>query len=115
MAGNFAVQTRPRRQPQAGAGREHGLVLSRRGFVPAYLKTYESGQLGKKVEAAREMLRCCRACPRDCQVNRCQNKTGVCKTGRWAQVSSAFAHFGEEDCLRGCKGSGTIFFSGCNL
>ena len=33
----------------------------------------------------------------------------------WARVSSAFAHFGEEDCLRGWQGSGTIFFSGCNL
>ncbi len=39
----------------------------------------------------------------------------MCRTGRLAQVSSAFAHFGEEDCLRGSHGSGTIFFSYCNL
>jgi putative pyruvate formate lyase activating enzyme len=40
---------------------------------------------------------------------------GVCRTGRLALVSSAFPHFGEEDCLRGRRGSGTIFFAMCNL
>jgi putative pyruvate formate lyase activating enzyme len=48
-------------------------------------------------------------------VDRWEDQTGVCKTGRRARVSSAFAHHGEEDCLRGWDGSGTIFFSGCNL
>jgi putative pyruvate formate lyase activating enzyme len=48
-------------------------------------------------------------------VNRLENKTGVCKSGRLARVTSAFTHFGEEDCLRGWNGSGTIFFSFCNL
>ncbi|MDK1292895.1 MAG: radical SAM protein, partial [Actinomycetota bacterium] len=43
------------------------------------------------------------------------NKWSACKTGRHAVVSSAFAHFGEEDCLRGWLGSGTIFFAHCNL
>ncbi|MDK1045210.1 MAG: radical SAM protein [Anaerolineales bacterium] len=43
------------------------------------------------------------------------DKTAACKTGRYARVSSHFAHFGEEDCLRGWHGSGTIFFSMCNL
>lgn len=95
-----------------GGGR---FLRPRRGFVPAYLKTYELGQLTEKVVAAQELLRSCQVCPRDCQVNRWENETGVCKTGRWARVSSAFAHFGEEDCLRGWQGSGTIFFSGCNL
>ena len=57
----------------------------------------------------------CRACPRDCRVNRLENKWAACKTGRYAEVNSAFPHFGEEDCLRGWGGSGTIFFSHCNL
>jgi putative pyruvate formate lyase activating enzyme len=48
-------------------------------------------------------------------VDRLENETGVCETGRRARVSSAFPHYGEEDCLRGWKGSGTIFFAGCNL
>lgn len=60
-------------------------------------------------------LRCCRACPRDCRIDRLADETKVCNTGRYARVSSAFPHFGEEDCLRGWRGSGTIFFSLCNL
>ena len=90
-------------------------MLSRREFVPAYLKTHEAGRLREKVEAAQALLRSCKVCPRDCEVDRWEDQTGVCKTGRRARVSSAFAHRGEEDCLRGWKGSGTIFLSGCNL
>jgi putative pyruvate formate lyase activating enzyme len=84
-------------------------------FEPAYLYAYRSGELRRRVERARELLRLCAVCPRDCQVNRLEDQFAVCKTGRHAVVSSYFPHFGEEDCLRGWKGSGTIFFSGCNL
>ena len=84
-------------------------------FQPAYLRTYESGELNRRVERARELLRSCTACPRNCRVDRLADKFAVCKTGRHAIVSSYFPHRGEEDCLRGAKGSGTIFFSGCNL
>lgn len=82
---------------------------------PAYLKTSESGELDKKVERARTLLESCTVCPRDCQVNRLRDEYAVCRTGRYAVVSSYFPHFGEEDCLRGWKGSGTIFFCNCNL
>ena len=85
------------------------------GFEPAYLRLYESGELARRVERGRELLRCCTACPRNCRVDRLADKFAVCKTGRYAVVSSYFAHRGEEDCLRGWKGSGTIFFCGCNL
>ena len=81
----------------------------------AYLALFESGELKWRVEIAREMLRSCTACPRSCRVDRLADKFAVCRTGRYGIVSSHFAHFGEEDCLRGQKGSGTIFFSGCNL
>ena len=84
-------------------------------FEPAYLKLYESGELKLRVAAAVASLESCRVCPRDCKVNRLEDKTAVCKTGRLAQVASHFAHFGEEDCLRGRCGSGTIFFAMCNL
>jgi putative pyruvate formate lyase activating enzyme len=89
--------------------------LSNKDFVPAYVKTYEEGRLGQKVEEALKLLGNCHVCPRDCEVNRLENKTGVCKSGRLARVTSAFTHFGEEDCLRGWNGSGTIFFAWCNL
>jgi putative pyruvate formate lyase activating enzyme len=57
----------------------------------------------------------CRVCPRLCKVSRLADHKGLCAIGRHAVVASYFAHFGEENCLRGANGSGTIFFSGCNL
>jgi uncharacterized Fe-S radical SAM superfamily protein PflX len=57
----------------------------------------------------------CRVCPRLCKVDRLADQKGLCAIGRQAVVASWFPHFGEENCLRGWNGSGTIFFSGCNL
>jgi putative pyruvate formate lyase activating enzyme len=57
----------------------------------------------------------CLVCPRLCKVDRRADEKGLCGIGRHAVVASYFPHFGEEDCLRGWRGSGTIFFSGCNL
>jgi putative pyruvate formate lyase activating enzyme len=90
-------------------------VLPRADFRAAYLQTHAEGRLRPKVEAAREMLRRCRVCPRNCDVNRLENDVGQCRSGRWTRIASAFPHRGEEDCLRGWNGSGTIFFSWCNL
>ncbi len=84
-------------------------------FEPAYMALYRRGELGARVEAALKELEDCCACPRNCHVNRLENRAKVCNTGRYAIVSSAFPHFGEEDCLRGWNGSGTIFFGLCNL
>lgn len=86
-----------------------------RDYEPAYLRTWRDGGMEAKVEAALEELANCKACPRDCEVNRLVDEKGICHTGRWPYVASAFHHFGEEDCLRGRNGSGTIFFSYCNL
>ena len=82
---------------------------------PAYLDTWKSGELDRRVERALATLERCTVCPRDCAVNRLADEKAVCRVGRRAKVSSYFPHFGEEDCLRGWKGSGTIFFSWCNL
>jgi putative pyruvate formate lyase activating enzyme len=81
---------------------------------PAYLRLPE-GELQRRAKEAVAALYDCRLCPRDCGVDRVDGKWAACKTGRHAVVSSAFAHFGEEDCLRGWAGSGTIFFGHCNL
>lgn len=86
-----------------------------RDYEPAYLRTWRDGVMEAKVEAALEELANCKACPRDCEVNRLVDEKGICHTGRRPYVASAFHHFGEEDCLRGRNGSGTIFFSYCNL
>ena len=82
---------------------------------PNYIKLYETGELQRRATSALKDLESCRVCPWNCEVNRLQNETKVCRTGRYARVSSYFAHFGEEDCLRGWRGSGTIFFAWCNL
>lgn len=89
--------------------------MHRGEFQPAYLKLWRSGELAGRVELGLEKLADCTLCPRNCHVNRIENNTRTCKTGRYAVVSSYFAHFGEERCLRGTRGSGTIFVSWCNL
>jgi putative pyruvate formate lyase activating enzyme len=79
------------------------------------MRLYRRGELDARAqEALAELADCC-ACPRNCHVNRLQDQKLICHTGRYAIVSSAFPHFGEEDCLRGWNGSGTIFFGLCNL
>src|ERR671937_398047 len=80
----------------------------------AYLSLSRT-ELNRRVERALAALADCRACPRECGVNRLEDRWAACKTGRYAVVSSAFPHFGEEDCLRGWNGSGTIFFGWCHL
>jgi putative pyruvate formate lyase activating enzyme len=83
-------------------------------FEPAYLRL--SGQdLDARVEAGLRELSNCHACPRNCGNDRLRGERRACHTGRHAFVGSYFPHFGEEDCLRGWRGSGTIFFSLCNL
>jgi len=62
-----------------------------------------------------KLLSRCEICPRECGVNRLEGQKGSCGVGAKPLVSSAFLHFGEERCLVGYGGSGTIFFSGCNL
>ncbi len=57
----------------------------------------------------------CTLCPRDCRVDRTRGAGGVCRTGRLASVSHALLHFGEEPVISGRSGSGTVFFTGCNL
>ncbi|MDP8221284.1 MAG: radical SAM protein [Candidatus Stygibacter frigidus] len=61
-----------------------------------------------------EQLRNCRMCPRNCGVNR-YHATGYCRLGALLKINTWQKHFGEEPYISGTKGSGTIFFSGCNL
>jgi putative pyruvate formate lyase activating enzyme len=85
-------------------------------FEPRCVELHRCGELARRGRAALELLRDpCRVCPRECSVDRLDDERGLCKIGRRAVVASHFPHFGEEDCLRGWRGSGTIFFGGCNL
>jgi putative pyruvate formate lyase activating enzyme len=84
----------------------------------------------KALEKLAPFEKCCTLCPRDCRVDRTRGEKGVCQTGSRAAVSHALLHFGEEPVLSGTAGgasgrepsgtggragSGTIFFTGCNL
>ncbi len=62
-----------------------------------------------------EQLSRCECCPRKCGVNRIEGQTGWCRIGARAQISYAGLHFGEEPPISGTRGSGTLFFAGCNL
>ncbi len=86
------------------------------GPEPAYRRLLRSGELAGRVREAWRRLEACDLCARDCRVNRLEGVRGaVCRTGARAVVHGAFPHHGEERCLSGWNGSGTIFFSWCNL
>ena len=80
----------------------------------AYLQLIRDGELKRRAEVARAHEAECDLCARHCGVNRAE-RTGACHTGLLARVASYGPHHGEEYPLRGQRGSGTIFFSWCNL
>ncbi len=83
--------------------------------LPAYLNLLSNGELEKRASLAREILSHCNLCGRCCNVDRLSGKLGECQTGASARVSSYGPHHGEEAPLSGNRGSGTIFFTRCNL
>ena len=85
------------------------------GEYPAYRNLLENGILKQRVEQAYAHLSICDVCAWECPVDRRAGKMGVCRTGELAKVSSYGPHFGEESPLTGTRGSGTIFFTRCNL
>lgn len=82
---------------------------------PSCLRLYREGEFAHRVKKALDLMSPCRLCPRKCGVDRLNGETGYCRTGRQARVASYNAHFGEEVPLVGRHGSGTLFFSSCNL
>lgn len=82
---------------------------------PAYRALHASGEIARRARLLLDSLARCRLCPRGCEADRLSGEVGECRVGRYARVSSAFPHFGEEAVLVGSRGSGTIFFSECNL
>jgi putative pyruvate formate lyase activating enzyme len=81
---------------------------------PSYLNLTES-QWKERIERALSLLESCEVCPHRCGVNRLKGELGFCKTGKNAIVDSYFPHRGEEKPIRGYRGSGTVFFSYCNM
>jgi len=81
---------------------------------PRYLNLKEE-EFDRRIEKAYKLLSSCKVCPHKCRVNRLKGEQGICRSGEEVIVSSYNAHFGEEPSLVGNFGSGTIFFTNCNL
>lgn len=82
---------------------------------PSYIGLAKTRELSERARLLREMAHSCTLCPRACRVDRLANEKGECNTGKRAILCSAHPHMGEEPPLVGRRGSGTIFFSRCNL
>ena len=84
-------------------------------FSPSYLKLHKTDELDKRIKYFEEVYKACMLCPHHCKINRYKESNGFCRSGEKAKVASFNAHYGEESPLVGRNGSGTIFFSACNL
>jgi putative pyruvate formate lyase activating enzyme len=82
---------------------------------PAYAKLEEQGKFEDRIKQAYALFEQCQLCPRRCGVNRKKGEKGFCRAPLKVVIFSAHPHFGEEMSLVGDHGSGTIFFSNCNL
>ena len=84
-------------------------------WIPAYAGLENEGRFAERVRQAYAVFERCHLCPRQCGVNRQKGERGFCRAPAKVVVFSAHPHFGEEMSLVGDHGSGTIFFSNCNL
>ena len=66
-------------------------------------------------EWVNQQMQDCTVCPRNCHANRLSGQTGFCSAPAEIHAARAALHFWEEPCISGSTGSGTVFFSGCNL
>lgn len=84
-------------------------------MLPLYLEKLNPNELQQRADVLKKMLEECRLCPNECAVNRIEGETGNCNSTDEVIISSYGPHFGEEPELVGLYGSGTIFFTNCNL
>ncbi len=89
--------------------------MAKQKKTPGYLKLFQNGELTKRVGQLRALFSPCRLCPFKCNVDRTKGEKGRCQASSKVKVARALPHFGEEPVISGSKGSGTIFFSHCNL
>lgn len=95
--------------------REEEPRITKSDFKPAYYKLEEKEEFAERIEQLYDIFEECKLCPRQCGKNRLEGETGFCRATTTVKVSSHQPHFYEELPLVGRGGSGTIFFSNCNL
>ncbi|HAP31892.1 MAG TPA: radical SAM protein [Firmicutes bacterium] len=111
LAGTSWLRREPMPKNNAGQAQAAGTEQ----WQPAYAVLEAEGKLAARIEQAYSIMESCRLCPRRCGVNRRAGEIGFCQAPARAMVYSHQPHFGEELPLVGRGGSGTIFFSKCNL
>ena len=84
-------------------------------WIPAYEKLEREGKLAQRIKQAYSIFEHCQLCPRRCGINRQKGEKGFCRAPVKPMIFSYHPHFGEEVPITGENGSGTIFFSNCNL
>ncbi len=99
---------------KANANTKH-MTAFKTDYQPSYIQLHKSGELKARGELLYDMMRRCTLCPRECETNRIRGRRGDCKANASLEISSSFAHFGEEKELVGSNGSGTVFFTNCSL
>jgi len=99
----------------AGEGEEEQITDLPGAWQPAYAALEAEGKFEQRIEQVYKIMESCELCPRRCGVNRLAGEIGFCRSPRKVMVFSHNPHFGEELPLVGRGGSGTIFFSNCNL
>lgn len=82
---------------------------------PSYIELYKTGELDARIRALYERMSPCRICPHECRVDRLSGEKGFCRVASRPIIASYGPHFGEERPLVGSSGSGTIFFTYCNM
>jgi len=90
-------------------------TVRRKEWKASYMALERSGELANRARQLLSIYDSCRLCARQCGVNRNKWEKGFCSSTSRVKVFSAHPHFGEERPLVGRGGSGTIFFSNCNL
>jgi len=84
-------------------------------FKSGYLELHKTGELKQRGKILWGKMGKCDLCPRLCGANRLDGERGICGADSQLEISSAHPHFGEERCLVGDGGSGTVFLTHCNL
>lgn len=84
-------------------------------MFPLYLEKLSFHELKERTDALYQLMIECSICPNECMAKRADGETGLCHSTDEVMISSFGPHYGEEPPLAGTSGSGTIFFTNCNL
>jgi len=95
--------------------RAQALRLADPDFEPGYLRLHQTGELQRRGQELWQRMESCSLCPRECGARRLEGEEGFCGGSSHLVIAAYHPHFGEEDSLVGDHGSGTVFFSNCNL